>query len=388
MGKNILFVDDEISILKSLKRSFFNLDYNIYLGNSGEEGLEILAENDIDIVVSDVKMPEMDGLTFLKMVKELYPSVDRIVLSGFVEINLVLKAIVNGVAFDYITKPWDNSVLFEKLDYIILMRERVNNNDLVSSLNAIDTLPTLENVYFEFEDAILNNKSFEEIARIAEKDIAISSKIIQLVNSAFYSKIKIGSVEQAINIMGTLGLKSILHDSSLSSISKLSLNQRKEIKRYNELTYKVNKLFIKLYETYKEEKIPDEYRTLGLTLYIGKVILVAFYWDRYDKIVKNMKSHQKFSFWEAEIESNYVDCTHIEIGAYFLSLWNFPLIHFQVIFNYMTPFTAHEELKEIIALLTLSKKYVIELSNESFEQILRDNINKDDIKDSITKLME
>lgn len=121
MSKNILFVDDELSILKSIKRMFFKSGYNIFLAEGASEGLEVLKNNKIDIVVSDVKMPEMDGLTFLEEVKKYYPSIDRIVLSGFVEIDSVLKAIIKGIAFDYITKPWENEVLTEKLNYVVLI---------------------------------------------------------------------------------------------------------------------------------------------------------------------------------------------------------------------------------------------------------------------------
>ncbi len=121
MEKRVLFVDDELSILKAIKRSFFNSDFSVFVANSAKEGLEFLKNNKVDIVVSDVKMPEMDGISFLSEIKKLYPGIDRIILSGFVERSEVLKAIINGVAFDYMTKPWESDTMIEKLNYIFLI---------------------------------------------------------------------------------------------------------------------------------------------------------------------------------------------------------------------------------------------------------------------------
>ena len=91
--------------------------------------------------------------------------------------------------------------------------------------------------------------------------------------------------------------------------------------------------------------------------YIGKIILLNEYFDRYQEILILLSADQKMSFWEAQLKSKYTDFTYVELGAYFLSLWNFPIIYFNVIYNFMTPYTAHDEIKEIIAILNLSKEY-------------------------------
>jgi len=357
LERRVLFVDDEMSILRAIKRSFFNTKYTVFIGNGAKEGLKILSENQIDVVVSDVKMPEMDGITFLSEVKLLYPNIDRIILSGFVEKESVLKAIVLGVAFDYITKPWENDVLFEKLEYIFLMRERLSNKNLVTFLNSIETLPKIPEIYGEFNSAVENDKSFKEISEIIGKDIAISTKVLQLVNSAFYARTKIGSIEQALQIIGLNGIKNILLYSSLSKDLILNKGQKEELEYYDNLTFVVNKLFIRVYQAIKGENPPQEFYMLGMILYIGKIILLCYFYDRYLEIKEKMKSDKNMTFWEAQISLNFGDCTHIEIGAYFLSLWNFPLEYFQVIFNYMTPYTAPDELREVIYMLNIAKKY-------------------------------
>lgn len=370
MDKRILFVDDEMSILRSIKRVFFNKGYTLYLGNSAKEGLEILKTTDIDIVVSDVKMPEMDGITFLKEVKRLYPNVDRIILSGFVEKDAVLKAIITGIAFDYITKPWDNEVLFDKLKTILFMREKLSSNALITLLNSIETLPKIPEISVEFNNAVESNKSFHEIAQIVEKDIAISSKVLQLVNSAFYARTKVGSVDQAVAIIGFNGIKNIILYSSLIEGATLNKQQKEILAKYDDRAYKTNKLFVKFYELYTGQKTPTDYEMLGLALYVGKVIVLCYFWERYKKVIEQMKKDKEMSFWEAEMNLEYTDLTHIEIGAYFLNLWNFPMLYFQVIFNYMTPDTAPENIREIINVLNIAKKYANNSTDEEIQEIL------------------
>ncbi len=80
--KTILFVDDEIPILKSLNRLFMDTDYEVFTAGSGKEALAILATEKIDMVITDMRMPEMDGCQLLQKVKELHPTSLRIILSG------------------------------------------------------------------------------------------------------------------------------------------------------------------------------------------------------------------------------------------------------------------------------------------------------------------
>lgn len=376
MEKRVLFVDDELSILRAIKRAFFNTDFSVFIANSAKEALEFLKDHEVDIVVSDVKMPEMDGITFLTEVKKLYPNIDRIVLSGFVERSYVLKAIINGVAFDYMTKPWENDAIMEKLNYVFLMRERLSNKKLVSFLNSIDTLPKVPKIYNDFVEAVENDKDFKFIAKIIERDIAISTKILQLVNSAFYSRSKIGSIDQALQIIGLTGIKTLFLYSSLHEENRLSTKQFEELQRYDKLIFLVNQLFIRIYSIMKNEKAPQEYYMLGVILYIGKVILLSYFSDRYFEIKEKMKEDKDMTFWEAQLELDFGDCTHIEIGAYFLSIWNFPLIYFQTIFNYMTPYTAPENIREIIFMLNLAKKYAENAPEDVITQVLTtDNYN-------------
>ena len=107
----LLLVDDEENIIASLKRLLRRDGYHIVTATSAAEGLQRLAENDVDVIVSDQRMPGMSGVEFLRRAKDLYPDTVRIVLSGYTELQSILDAINEGAIYRFLTKPWDDQLL-------------------------------------------------------------------------------------------------------------------------------------------------------------------------------------------------------------------------------------------------------------------------------------
>ena len=104
--KCILFVDDDEKILKSLQRGFLDEPYKTFCATSGQEALKILERREIHVLVTDMRMPEMSGVELLRIVKEKYPHIVRLVLSGYTQVGTLLTAINQGEIFKFITKPW------------------------------------------------------------------------------------------------------------------------------------------------------------------------------------------------------------------------------------------------------------------------------------------
>tara|TARA_B100000809_G_scaffold230609_1_gene245170 strand:+ start:304 stop:777 length:474 start_codon:yes stop_codon:yes gene_type:complete len=107
---NILYVDDEIGNLTAFKASF-RRDFNIFIAESAEEGINVLDQNEIEIILTDQRMPETTGIEFLQSIMEKYPEAIRIMVTGFSDIEAVIDAINKGKVYKYITKPWDNDSL-------------------------------------------------------------------------------------------------------------------------------------------------------------------------------------------------------------------------------------------------------------------------------------
>jgi len=127
----ILFVDDEASILQALRRVMRTLSANCHFANSGQEALALMEDQPIDVVVSDMKMPSMDGAEFLAKVAELYPETVRMILSGYSDGDSVLSAINDGRIWGYINKPWDAAQLIQTIEHAINTQQMIAERALL-----------------------------------------------------------------------------------------------------------------------------------------------------------------------------------------------------------------------------------------------------------------
>lgn len=143
----LLLVDDEESILNSLRRLLREQPYDVLLATSGEQALKIMAERPVDLIVSDARMPTMDGAALLAQVYSLYPDTTRILLTGYADLETIVKAINQGHVHRYIAKPWTDEELVltlrQSLAFQFSERERQRleqltqrQNDELKSLNA------------------------------------------------------------------------------------------------------------------------------------------------------------------------------------------------------------------------------------------------------------
>ena len=135
----ILIVDDEGNILKTLERLMEDEGYRIFFADSGFKGLEIIKHEDIHLVISDQKMPGMDGIKFLYEVKKTSPDTIRIMLTGFADVNIAIQAINEGEVYRFITKPWNNvellSTVKQGIEYYDLKMELGRLNKRIQSQN-------------------------------------------------------------------------------------------------------------------------------------------------------------------------------------------------------------------------------------------------------------
>jgi DNA-binding NtrC family response regulator len=128
-NRTLLFVDDEENVLRSLQRGLMDEPYNLLFADSGQKALEILEKNEVHVIVTDMRMPEMSGLDLLRIVKQKYPKIVRLVLSGYTQVTTLLTAINQGEIFKFITKPWKleedfKIVLQQAVEYYNLRDER------------------------------------------------------------------------------------------------------------------------------------------------------------------------------------------------------------------------------------------------------------------------
>lgn len=113
---NLLVIDDEVGILKAIKRGFNHSKYNVLTALSAEEGLKVLETNDIQVLLSDFRMPETDGGTLVKHVQKQYPDIVSMILTGYADFDAAVDVMNSGAAYKFLSKPWDNQQLLEDVD--------------------------------------------------------------------------------------------------------------------------------------------------------------------------------------------------------------------------------------------------------------------------------
>jgi two-component system response regulator HupR/HoxA len=124
----VLFVDDEEIILRSLKMAFLDEQFNQLFAGSGQEALEILQKEQVHIIVTDIRMPGMDGIELLKIVRERYPNIIKIVFTGFMDTSALHTEFNEGEIFKIIPKPWKiekclKEVILKAIDHYNLQSE-------------------------------------------------------------------------------------------------------------------------------------------------------------------------------------------------------------------------------------------------------------------------
>ncbi|MBS1107279.1 MAG: Cyclic di-GMP phosphodiesterase response regulator RpfG, partial [Deltaproteobacteria bacterium] len=135
----ILFVDDEVNILKALKRLTRHETWNVLCASRGSEALEVMERQPAQVVVSDQRMPEMSGVDMLQAVRDRWPDVVRMMLTGYTEMNVAVDAINRGEIYRLITKPWNDeelkATIRQAFDHYDLKREIKRLNQITREQN-------------------------------------------------------------------------------------------------------------------------------------------------------------------------------------------------------------------------------------------------------------
>jgi CheY-like chemotaxis protein len=200
----VLFVDDEPRILDGLRRSLRGKrgEWDMSFVTSGAEALDLLSESPHDVVVSDLRMPEMDGAELLTHISERHPEVARVVLSGHTEPEAAIRAAVAGHRF--LNKPSDAESVTAVIDQLIVMTSATRPTDVRRIAGGVRSLPPLP-VHVERLTALLRgaDSGLAEAIDAAAHDVGLTAKLLQLSNSAFFGpRPRVPSVEGVVNALG------------------------------------------------------------------------------------------------------------------------------------------------------------------------------------------
>src|SRR5690606_12190583 len=168
----ILYVDDEVNNLQAFKATF-RRDYKIFLAESAKEAREILKTEEIEIIITDQRMPEETGVEFLESIIPLYPDPIRILLTGYTDIQAVIDSINKGKVYHYLTKPWEEdylrTVIKNAFDVYSLRKENVQLTNNLRQVNIRLELLTIRNIVPYYLAANISCNSFWDIMNFSPK---------------------------------------------------------------------------------------------------------------------------------------------------------------------------------------------------------------------------
>lgn len=314
----VLFVDDESLILEGIQRSLYETEWDIHCAASGEEALQFLANNAVDVVVSDMRMPNMDGAQLLKEVCALYPHTFRIILSGQAENSATLEASL--YAHQWRNKPCDTNVLIELLNEIEQTRNAFPNAEIRNAISGLKSIASPPAIFLKIQEAINSkNSNVDEVARIIASDLALSAKILHLANSAFFSRGgQVDSVDKAILRLGQDVICNVVL--MLESFSSPVCTNRKFIEDIQAYSYIISQTVSKMVPKH----LKSSAQLAGLLHDVGKILLMQILPDRSDELSHyyGEEDGQSNSIY---VERNRFNADHAQVGAYLIQLWGFSL---------------------------------------------------------------
>ena len=198
VAPSILFVDDEANILSALRRLFRGQGYHLLTAGSAAEGLAILEREPVDIVVSDMRMPEMNGDAFLELVRQRWPPTLRLLLTGYAEVSAIIGAINRGEVYRYIAKPWQDH------DMLLEMRTAVERVQLARERRALLELTAAQNDALRDLNATLESRVAERTLALKTVNDALGASNERLKNNFLTSIKMLGGIVE-IGGFGTAG---------------------------------------------------------------------------------------------------------------------------------------------------------------------------------------
>lgn len=322
--KRVLFVDDEVHVLSGLQRMLRSMrnEWDMGFAEGGEAALRMMAERPFDIVVSDMRMPGMNGAALLREVMRLYPATVRIVLSGHADKELVSSCV--GVAHQYISKPCEAEQLKGLIRNACALSGDLVDSQVKRVIGSIDKLPTMPQLYLELKEALQDpDITPRELGAIIAQDMAMTVKVLKLVNSAFFGlRRTVENPAEAVAFLGIDTIQTLVIANGIFDKVPVLKTRLLTIDMLWHHSLKVAQGARALAELEGLSGAQQDESLIGGVLHdLGVLVLASNFPEAYDR-VGDMVLQEQVAISTAEQWEFGV--THGEVGAYLLGLWGLP----------------------------------------------------------------
>ncbi len=363
----ILFVDDEPHIIQSLRRALHSTsrEWQLHFAGSGSEALDLMqraaaADQPIDLIVSDMRMPEMNGAELLQQVSRRFPSTIRFILSGHSDQDLLLHVI--GSTHQFLSKPCEVDVLKQAIKRAFVLRRSLKSAAIVKVLANVRTLPTPGPLYQSICEALQRPMaSLEQIGELIAQDPTISSQILHLANSAFFGLPQIiANVPEAVIFLGIQVVRAVVMTASLFESHSPGSSIGRFVQAVQEHSLQVAGLARHLcIQLDGSGRLAEECFIAGLLHDLGKLLLLQY--PPYFPELPIEARRQGIPLYAHEMQ--LIECHHGSIGGYILGLWGLPdSVVEAVLFHHHPDQAVGNRLRPLVA-VHLANTFVHEMSS-------------------------
>ena len=322
--KKILFVDDDVMVLDTIHKLFQegHKDWDLRFAHDGSEALQLLERQPADVVVTDMRMPKMNGAVLLNEVMQRYPKTVRFILSGFADMELAMYCVAG--THQFLSKPADIATLESTVQRAVEMDNWLNNDQIKTLVSQLTSVPSVPALYFQILKELRSPETtMENVGAIIAQDPGMTVKILQLANSAFFGLgSKLANPTEAVMQLGFQTVKSLV----------LAIHIFSELDSNKDARFRVGKIHHHCFATavaarqiaqfeHQQDDVAEAAFTAGLLHDIGRLVLISNLPDQYAEAVNRS---QRESIPLVDAERAVFGATHAEAGGYLMGLWGLP----------------------------------------------------------------
>ncbi len=321
---SLLFVDDEANVLSGLRRMLRSCrkQWDMDFASGGQEALDRMSDRQFDVVVSDMRMPGMDGAQLLNEVMQRYPETVRMVLSGQSEQERIFRAL--GTAHQYLSKPCDAETLKATVGQACQLRDRLPNDDLKQLVSQVTSIPSPAAVFNQLMTELeSSDPSVERVGQIISSDVGMTAKVLQLVSSSFFGQPqRVTSAQQAASLLGVELLRELSNSANIFSVFDVKGMDGFSLEELTSHSCDVAECARRIAASESDDGQLQGDACLGGLLHdVGKIVLAANVPSAYMSALK-LSREKQITLWEAEME--IFGASHAEVGSYLMGLWGLP----------------------------------------------------------------
>lgn len=323
----VMFIDDEPNVLSGLRRMLRGQrgDWDMQFANSGLEGLALMAEQPVDVLICDMRMPGMDGVQVMAVARERFPSMARIILTGQTDRESVIAAL--GLTQRFLLKPCRPADLVAAIEQVLEVRKAVSAEQIQAFLGSAHSLPRPPAVYTQIVDmASRPDCDVDDLVEIIEHDIATATEVLKLVNSGvFCTPNPVDTLAGAVVLLGFDAIQALALASSAlrSPVPTPKSFDLDALAHYSMVSATICRR-IATAEGSDRNGVSAAFLA-GLLHNVGLLVQVGANPDGWERVREAAVGPEEQA--KAEIEA--FGCTATQASAYLLGLWGFaePIVH-------------------------------------------------------------